>query len=181
MTTPYEGNLSLREARDRYFADNHFGADGGYASSWVELHLGPLPVPFPNTPARKAVVPIHDLHHLVTGYGTDWSGEAEIGAWEIGAGCGKAVVAWQLNLSVMVVGGFIAPRRTFRAFVRGRRSRSFYGQRWEPLLGLSVAEAAQVLGTTVAAVKLRAHRAYEALRAALAEMAGPDSTKRGHA
>lgn len=35
--------------------------------------------------------------------------------------------------------------------------------------GLSVAEAAQVLGTTVAAVKLRAHRAYEALRAALGE------------
>jgi RNA polymerase sigma-70 factor (ECF subfamily) len=33
--------------------------------------------------------------------------------------------------------------------------------------GLSVAEAAQVLGTTVAAVKLRAHRAYEALRGAL--------------
>jgi RNA polymerase sigma-70 factor (ECF subfamily) len=36
--------------------------------------------------------------------------------------------------------------------------------------GLSVAEAAQVLGTTVAAVKLRAHRAYEALRAALGEL-----------
>lgn len=37
--------------------------------------------------------------------------------------------------------------------------------------GLSVAEAAQVLGTTVAAVKLRAHRAYEAMRAVLAEPA----------
>jgi RNA polymerase sigma-70 factor (ECF subfamily) len=37
--------------------------------------------------------------------------------------------------------------------------------------GLSVAEAAQVLGTTVAAVKLRAHRAYEALRAALGDAA----------
>lgn len=35
--------------------------------------------------------------------------------------------------------------------------------------GLSMAEAAQVLGTTVAAVKLRAHRAYEALRHALGE------------
>ena len=33
--------------------------------------------------------------------------------------------------------------------------------------GLSVAEAAQVLGTTVSAVKLRAHRAYGALRRAL--------------
>ncbi len=35
--------------------------------------------------------------------------------------------------------------------------------------GLSMAEAAQVLGTTVAAVKLRAHRAYEALRGALGD------------
>jgi RNA polymerase sigma-70 factor (ECF subfamily) len=35
--------------------------------------------------------------------------------------------------------------------------------------GLSIAEAAQVLGTTVSAVKLRAHRAYEALRAVLGE------------
>jgi RNA polymerase sigma-70 factor (ECF subfamily) len=35
--------------------------------------------------------------------------------------------------------------------------------------GLSVAEAAQVLGTTPAAVKLRAHRAYEALRRALGD------------
>ncbi|HEX8794939.1 MAG TPA: RNA polymerase sigma factor [Polyangiaceae bacterium] len=38
--------------------------------------------------------------------------------------------------------------------------------------GLSVAEAAQVLGTTVAAVKLRAHRAYEALRGALGDAVG---------
>jgi RNA polymerase sigma-70 factor (ECF subfamily) len=35
--------------------------------------------------------------------------------------------------------------------------------------GLSLSEAAQVTGTTVAAVKLRAHRAYEALRAALGD------------
>lgn len=36
--------------------------------------------------------------------------------------------------------------------------------------GLSVSEAADVLGTTVAAVKLRAHRAYESLRAALVDI-----------
>jgi RNA polymerase sigma-70 factor (ECF subfamily) len=35
--------------------------------------------------------------------------------------------------------------------------------------GLSLAEAAQVLGTTVSAVKLRAHRAYEALRVVLGD------------
>jgi RNA polymerase sigma-70 factor (ECF subfamily) len=37
--------------------------------------------------------------------------------------------------------------------------------------GLSMAETAQVLGTTVAAVKLRAFRTYEALRAVLGEQA----------
>ncbi len=35
--------------------------------------------------------------------------------------------------------------------------------------GLSVAQAAEALGTTVTAVKLRAHRTYEALRGALRE------------
>lgn len=36
---------------------------------------------------------------------------------------------------------------------------------------LSVAEAAEVVGATSAAVKLRAHRAYEAIRAALGDLA----------
>ena len=44
--------------------------------------------------------------------------------------------------------------------------------------GLSVLEAAQVLGPTVAAVKLRAHRAYEALREVLAELAA-DAKRKG--
>ena len=35
--------------------------------------------------------------------------------------------------------------------------------------GLSMAQAAEALGTTVAAVKLRAHRAYQALRAVLGD------------
>jgi RNA polymerase sigma-70 factor, ECF subfamily len=48
--------------------------------------------------------------------------------------------------------------------------------------GLSVAEAAQVLGTTVAAVKLRAHRAYEAMRAVLAELRDEEAkSRRGQA
>lgn len=40
--------------------------------------------------------------------------------------------------------------------------------------GLSMAEAASVLGTTVTAVKLRAHRAYLALRAALGDVLSDD-------
>jgi RNA polymerase sigma-70 factor (ECF subfamily) len=43
--------------------------------------------------------------------------------------------------------------------------------------GLSLAEAAEVLGTTVAAVKLRAHRAYEALRAVLGDLVEPKTPR----
>lgn len=42
--------------------------------------------------------------------------------------------------------------------------------------GLSLKEAAEALGTTTAAVKLRAHRAYQALREALGDLA-PSSRK----
>lgn len=41
--------------------------------------------------------------------------------------------------------------------------------------GLSVAQAAEVLGTTTTAIKLRAHRAYEALRSALAIAGGGET------
>ena len=44
--------------------------------------------------------------------------------------------------------------------------------------GLSVAEAAQILGATEAAVKVRAFRAYEALRAALARETGEPGDRR---
>jgi len=44
--------------------------------------------------------------------------------------------------------------------------------------GLSVAETAAVMGTTEGAVKLRAHRAYEALRALLAGRFAPATAKR---
>jgi RNA polymerase sigma-70 factor (ECF subfamily) len=43
--------------------------------------------------------------------------------------------------------------------------------------GLSVAETAAVMGTTEGAVKLRAHRAYEALRALLAGRFAPATVK----
>ena len=125
--TNYDDALSLREARGRYFEDNAFGEDGGYAAKWVKLQLGPLPFAFPNSAARVRAVRYHDLHHVVTGYGTDLVGEAEIGAWEIASGCAGFVAAWVLNLYALAL-GFLAgnPGAVWRAFLRGRRTRNLY-------------------------------------------------------
>jgi hypothetical protein len=138
MITTYEPTMTMRDARARYFDANGFGPNGGYDDAWVDFSLGPIPFPFPQTAGRVRAVRYHDLHHILTDYDTNFVGELEISAWEIGAGCKDFVAAWQLNLSGMAGGLFLAPRRTFAAFVRGRRSRSLYGEDFEPLLDAEV-------------------------------------------
>ena len=135
MTIAYDETLPLREVRARYFRDNAFGEDGGYAKKWVSVQLGPLPLGFPNSAARVRAVKYHDLHHVVTGYATDVVGEAEIGGWEIGSGCAGFVAAWILNLYAMVL-GFLsgAPGAVFRAFVRGRHTRNLYRTAYDDAL-----------------------------------------------
>jgi hypothetical protein len=137
----YPTSLTLREARDLYFRNNGFGEDGGYGDKWVDFKLGPVPFPFPNTAARIKAVKVHDLHHIVTGYRTNFVGELEISAWEIGGGCEDMVAAWVLNLGGMAFGFFIAPSRTLRAYVRGRRGHTLYRYAYgDELLAKSVAE-----------------------------------------
>jgi hypothetical protein len=137
--------LTIREARARYFALNGFG-EGGYDARWVRLQAGPIAIYFPNTAARVRAVRLHDVHHVATEYDTTWTGEAEIGAWEIASGCADHYAAWVLNLLALAIGLVLAPRRVFDAFVRGRCSANLYRAVVdEPLLAASVAVTRQRL------------------------------------
>ncbi len=142
----YDRGQSLREARERYFAAAGLGS-GGYDLKWVPLAMGPLRFAIPNTAGRVHAVRYHDLHHVVTGYGTDWTGEGEIGAWEVASGCRDLLAAWVLNLYAMQLALFFAPRAVWRAFVRGRHSRNLYAEPWnEALLEESVGGMQSRLG-----------------------------------
>ena len=140
MRTSYRDDMTMRAARDRYFEVNGFGKDGGYDDTWVDFKLGPIPLPFPNTAGRIAAVKFHDLHHILTGYDTNATGEFEISAWEIGAGCGSMPAAWVINMGGLASGTISSPRRILAAFVRGRRSRTLYGETFDPLLDATVAD-----------------------------------------
>lgn len=142
----YASSLTVGEARSRYFADSGFD-ETSYTDRWVRLKLGPIPLAFPNTAGRKAAVKLHDLHHLATGYDTSWTGEAEIAAWEIGAGCGRHGAAWALNTMAMAMGLIHSPRRVLRALARGRRSTSLYRTTYsDAMLGWSLGELRDRLG-----------------------------------
>jgi hypothetical protein len=143
----YSDSMTLREARRVYFEANKFGADGGYGDRWVPLKAGPLTFYMLNTKERVRAVRLHDLHHIVTGYQTDWVGEFEISAFEIGGGCRDYIAAWILNLSGMTTGLALCPRRLFRAFVRGRHSQNLYRTAYDDaLLGATVGEMRGRLG-----------------------------------
>ena len=136
----------LRTALAEYLAVAGLPADSGTSQRWVKVRLLGIPIVFPNFDARRAVLVEHDVHHLLTGYRTDWTGEAEIGAYEIATGCRHLWAAWFFNFGGFLFGLLIAPRRTWRAFVRGRRGANFYGADRERTLQRTVAEARCLLG-----------------------------------
>jgi hypothetical protein len=129
----YGDALTLRQARQQYFDDNGLG-DGGYTARWVKFKMGPIPFAIPNTEGRKRAVKVHDLHHVLTGYATTWTGEAEISGWELASGCGGYAAAWVINFFAFIVGLIIAPRAVQRAFLRGRQSGNLYHQAFEESL-----------------------------------------------
>jgi hypothetical protein len=138
---------TVAAARDAYFQANGFST-ASYTDRWFTIEVGPIPIKLPNTRARRAAVQLHDLHHVATGYDTTYRGEAEIAAWEIAAGCGRYAAAWLLNLSAMGIGMWLAPRRVFRAFVRGRHSKSLYHRAFgEDLLAMDVDTLRRALAT----------------------------------
>lgn len=145
MVATYDASLTLAQARALYFERNEIPEDGGYSKRWVKVTRNRLPLYLLNTAPRRRAVPYHDLHHVLTEYDTSNTGEAEISAWEVAAGTLPHWIALFLDLAGIAVGLIIAPRRTFSAFVRGRRSRSLYPE----------ALTEELLSTPVHAVRSR--------------------------
>lgn len=131
---------TVREALQRYLDVNGF-TTASYTAPTVDIPMGPIVIPLPNSPGRKKVVRWHDLHHVATGYGTDFTGEAEIGAWELRAGCTN-LAAWVYNGMAVAMGLLISPLRTVRAFLDARGATTLYRLEldYDETLALDVAE-----------------------------------------
>src|SRR5687767_14081482 len=137
---------TVREGRDRYLEENGFS---------VETYTAPtFTVPFlrwnltmPNTRARQQAVPLHDLHHVATGHGTDYVGEAEIGAFELAAGC-TSFITYYLNGMAALFGMVIAPVRVVRAWRRAKGAHTLYRKplAYDEALTMSVGELRAHLG-----------------------------------
>jgi hypothetical protein len=93
---------------------------------------------------------------VLTGYSTDLTGEGELAAWELGAGC-RDRTALQLELRVLGFALAWCPRRLFRAFLSGRHSRHLLDTSCsDALLGRSLASVREELGLDRAVPEARA-------------------------
>jgi hypothetical protein len=142
----YHDTLTLREARDRFLSSNGFRVQD-YSAPTYGLRIWGLSLRFPNTKAHRWATPLHDLHHILTGYETDWTGEAEIAAWELRAGC-RTLDVYCLDIAGVIIGLFMSPARVWRAFVKAKGHRTLYrdGVLRESALQMTVGEVRSRLG-----------------------------------
>jgi hypothetical protein len=134
--------LTVRDGRDRYLAENALSTDS-YTARKFRVPLGPIRIVLPN----PGLLPLHDIHHVVTGYDTGIVGEAEISAFELRTGCRSRIVLL-LCVGAIFFGMFLAPRRVLRSWRRSRGLRSLYHADipYDALLGMDVTELRRTLG-----------------------------------
>src|SRR5437899_720070 len=137
---------TLREAAATHLNEmKDAGVDADPEARWVRIKIGPIPFAFPNTRGRKRIVLDHDLHHMLTGYGTDLLGEAELGAWELGTGVrDRSAVRYAIRVLGFMLPRF--PRRLRAAFVDGRHCRNLFGRVDDATLSRTVADLRAELG-----------------------------------
>jgi hypothetical protein len=119
LERPYPADWTVRRGLEAYLEENGFTTEG-YEAPYTEASLFGIPFKVPNTTKHQRAIRRHDLHHVVTGFGTDLPGEAEISAWEIAKGLdGVGLYVTGIVWSITLVGVVAWPKRVLGAWRKG--------------------------------------------------------------
>jgi hypothetical protein len=138
--------MTTREALARYFERRGIkpedeSIDEWLRENWVYMTIRGHRVPIKPLYGYKKVVILHDVHHVLTGYDTTWTGELQVAAWELGSGgCGPYLLMWNNRLLTFLIGLLFWPRITWRAFSRGLTERNVYRFDFRDVLSRDVDE-----------------------------------------
>ena len=149
MQSEFPANSTIAQVLPEFYEKYDLKEDGGMDDDTVKIVLYKnICFYLPNIGDRKKAVLKHDIHHIITGYKSDFKGETEIGAWEVSSGCKKYWVAWVLDLAGMITGLPFNLRGVFNAFVTGQRTRNLYDNAIpdEVALSMTIDELREKLG-----------------------------------
>lgn len=122
LDTPLPADWTVDHGLDAYLEENGFSR-AAYDEPTTQASLFGVAFRIPNTPKHRWAIMLHDLHHVVTGYGTDLAGEGEVSVWEATAGLGG------LGLYVGAIVGGLAMLGATRWPIRMRAARRASGGR----------------------------------------------------
>ena len=155
LDQPLPATLSVQEALEVYLNENGFTIEE-YDLDAVNVTFWGFTFSLPNPPARKIAVRFHDLHHLMTGYGTDPVGEGEISAWELRKGIRVFGIYVQLIIFFGTLLGLIhSPCRVWRAWKASKSSQrlpSISLERYQYLLTLDLGQLRELYGVPTAGI-----------------------------
>jgi hypothetical protein len=154
---PLPATMSVREGRDAYLRENGFTV-AAYDDPWTKASFFGIPISIPNTKRHRWAIMLHDLHHVVTGYGTDIPGEAEISAWETRRGLGSiGLYVAAIVASITATGAVLSPRRTIAAFRASGRHHSLFDEprAYDVLLDMTVGDLRKALHVPIEGLATR--------------------------
>ena len=148
--------MTLREAIER----DHAVKGMPNSDRWISVRIFRVWVPvfplFVLPETFRVVVLIHDAHHLITGYGTDFRGEMELNAWTLASGGYFFVGApwWTLGQDGEALLNAIhsliwMPREFISAFRKGWRQHSLYALDVDTALDMDLEDATRYIASGV--------------------------------
>ncbi len=112
-----------------------------YQDDWFRVYVGHWSFRVLKLGPMIKSLALHDAHHLITGYGTDLRGEAELVGWELASGgCGRHGLMWIDRIFAFPLMLFF-PRASLRAIQRGWREQNLYCLKAEQALALDFDDA----------------------------------------
>lgn len=110
--------MKIKEKLIEFYRSNDLKVDGGVNEDWNKFKVGTFFFIFPNL--NKDGYLMHDVNHLLCGYGIDWFGEFETAAWELGSGGRRGFgLSWFYPIVGCLLGLLLSPRRTWLAYQHG--------------------------------------------------------------
>jgi hypothetical protein len=76
--------MTISESLQEFYKKNNLSKNGGENDAFFELKFKLFTLKLPNSEARKKVIYIHDIQHVLYNCDITWKGEAFIAGWEIG-------------------------------------------------------------------------------------------------
>ncbi len=149
LGSPLPAEWTVARGLETYLYENGFDR-ALYDAPRTPASLLGVSFSVPNTPPHRWALMRHDLHHVITGYGTDIAGEAEVSVWEWAGGVSTPKIGLYTTSIVGSLAMLAYTRYPLRALAARRAARGenlFHGKiEYEAALAMTIGALRKQLG-----------------------------------